>query len=120
MRILIALMTIVIPLSMYGDTEMVGYLGLSTQDLTDAMKVALDVDHGLLVDRIHDGSPAEEAGIEVGDIILMIDDKKIEDFRALKNIVHKNPDKRVNVSLLRRGSKISKTVTLEAKEKSRI
>jgi S1-C subfamily serine protease len=120
MRMLIALITIVIPLSMYGDTEMVGYLGLSTQDLTDAMKVALDVNHGLLVDRVHHGSPAEEAGIEVGDIILKIDDKKIEDFSALKNIVHKNPDKRINVSLLRRGSKISKTVTLEAKEKSRI
>ncbi|UCD04725.1 MAG: PDZ domain-containing protein [candidate division WOR-3 bacterium] len=120
MRIVIALVAIVMPLSMSGDTEMVGYLGLSTQDLTDAMKVAFDVDHGLLVDRVYHASPAEEADIEVGDIILKIDDNEIEDFRVLKHIVHKNPDKRVNVSLLRRGSKISKTVTLGAKEKSRI
>jgi len=120
MRMLIALVTIILPLSMYGDTEMVGYLGLSAQDLTEAMKIAFEVDHGLLVNKVYHGSPAEEAGIEVGDIILKIEDNEIEDFRTFKNIVHKNPAKRVNISLLRRGNKISKILTLGAKEKSKI
>lgn len=120
MRTVTAIIILVMPLFLSGDTDTVGYLGLSTQELTDAMKVAFEVNHGLLVDRIYGGSPAEEAGIEVGDIILKIDDNEIDDFRTLKNIVHKNPDKRVDVSLLRRGNRISKTVTLGAKEKSKI
>jgi predicted metalloprotease with PDZ domain len=120
MRIFIALMTLVLPLWVNADTDTVGYLGLSTQDLTEAMKIAFDVDHGLLVDKIYGGAPAEEAGIGLGDIILKIDDVEIDDYRTLRNIVRKNPNKRVNVSLLRKGKEISKTVTLGVKEKSKI
>ena len=120
MRFVIALMTIVVPLTMNGDTEPVGYLGLSTQNMSEAMRIAFDVDHGLLVNKVCSGSPAEDAGIEAGDIILKIDDNEIENYEALKNIVRNNPNKRVDVTLLRKGNKVKKIVTLGAKEKSKI
>lgn len=120
MRTFIVLMALLIPLTMNGDTETVGYLGLSTQDMSKAMRIAFDVDHGLLVNEVYNDSPAEDAGIEVGDIIMKIDNNEIEDYKALKNLVRKNPNKRIEVALLRKGNKISKIVTLGAKEKSKI
>ncbi|MDH4210377.1 MAG: PDZ domain-containing protein [candidate division WOR-3 bacterium] len=120
MKTIILLMTLFIPLSMHGNEDTVGYLGLSTQNLSEAMKIAFDVDYGLLVDRIYEGSPAEEGGMNVGDIIQKIDGNEIRDYKTLRKIVRENPSKRVTVSLLRKGKQISKTVTLGAKEKSRI
>ncbi len=120
MKTMILLMTLFIPLSMHGDEDMVGYLGLSTQNLSEAMKVAFDVEYGLLVDRIYEGSPAEDGGINIGDIILKIDGNEIRNYKTLKKIVRENPSKRVTVSLFRKGKQISKTVTIGAKEKSRI
>jgi S1-C subfamily serine protease len=120
MKTIVALMMLFIPLSMHGDEDTIGYLGLSTQNLSEAMKIAFDVDYGLLVDRIYEGSPAEDGGINVGDIILEIDGNEIKDYKTLKKIVRENPSKRITVSLFRKGKQISKIVTLGAKEKSRI
>lgn len=120
MKIIIAIAAVIIPLSMYGGEEIVGYLGVSTQDLSEAMKIALDVEEGLLVAKIYEGSPAEVSGINVGDLMTKIDGQEIEDHKTLKAIVRAHPNKAVNISLRRKGKIINKTVTLGAREKSRI
>jgi len=118
MRKIVGIMLLILPLALFGDREAVGYLGVSTQGLSEAMKIALAIDHGVLVEKVHDDAPAEKGGIQVGDIITQIDKADIIDYRTLKKVVRERPDERVAVTIYRRGKKMSKMVTLGAREKS--
>jgi S1-C subfamily serine protease len=65
-----------------------GIIGLSlTEEI--ARYYNLPVDHGVLVTRIIDGSPADNAGIAAGDIILRIDGAKIYSIEDLVENLHK-------------------------------
>ena len=120
MKIAIAFLAMTIPVLLFSEPEMVGYLGVSTQGLSDAMKIALEIGHGLLVEKVHEDSPAEKAGIEPGDIITEIADEKIDNYKSLKEIVRMRPDERVIINLYRKGKQIQKTVTIGAREKSKL
>jgi len=111
-------MIIALPLLSFGGQETIGYLGVSTQRLSEAMSVALDIDHGTLVERVHDNSPAEVAGIAVGDIIVDIEGVEITDHRSLKQAVEERPGATVKLTLFRKGKKMSQTVVLDEREKS--
>jgi membrane-associated protease RseP (regulator of RpoE activity) len=69
------------------------------------VKIALGVDHGVLVTEVVEDSPAEEAGIEMGDIILELDGERIEDTEDLIYLVKKRPEKEVKLVLLRKGKR---------------
>jgi len=58
-----------------------GYLGMDAQKITQSLarNLSLPSNHGLLVNDISKESPAEKAGIEVGDIILKINSNPSED-----------------------------------------
>ena len=58
-----------------------GWLGVSIQDLTDDMAEAQGLDHsnGAIVAEIVDGSPALDAGLKRGDIIIELNGRKVED-----------------------------------------
>ena len=114
----IILMTI--PLLLFGDTDMIGYLGVSTGRLSDAVRIALGVDHGVIVEKIHDDSPAELAGLEVGDIIMEIDKVQITDYKDLKKAVAARPNERVSITVHRKGKKLTKNLTLDEREKSKL
>jgi len=66
-----------------------GQLGVQIQDLTAAMEAALQTGagKGALVTSIIPGSAAEAAGIEVSDVIVEIDGRKIETGRELRNVI---------------------------------
>lgn len=66
-----------------------GWLGVSIQDVTEEMRDALDLEErsGALVAEIFPGSPADEAGFEVGDVILAVEDYRVDDANDLKNRV---------------------------------
>ncbi len=57
-----------------GETVTHAYIGLSMQTVTpvNALRNGLSVDEGAYVVEVTDGSPAAEAGIEVGDVITSI------------------------------------------------
>ncbi len=114
------IMILALPLFLFGDNEMRGFLGVSTEDLSEAMKVALGIEHGVLVDKVHAESPAEQAGILVGDIITEIDKEPISSYKTLKAAVSPKPDKRVSVTFYRKGKKMSQTVILGARERSKL
>lgn len=120
MKNMLIMLVFFVPLSLYGDQEMIGYMGVVTQELTEAMMIALDVDHGLLIESVDDGSPAESAGLMTGDVIISLDDQKITDRKALKRIVAKKPNERVTVTIDRRGKKVTRSVTLGQREKSKL
>lgn len=60
-------------------------LGMELADLNDELKKSLDVDKGVLVRRIK-GDPAESAGIELGDIIMMFKGEKVNDLDHLSSL----------------------------------
>jgi len=120
MRKIVGIVLLVLPLMLFGDREAIGYLGVSTQGLSEAMKIALDIDHGVLVEKVHEDAPAAQGGVQVGDIITEIDETTIIDYRTLKKVVKERPKERVTVTLYRKGKKMSKTLTLGEREKSKL
>lgn len=102
----------------FGETRR-GWLGVRIQDVTADMIDAIEgltEARGAMVTDVPAG-PAEDAGMESGDIILMFDNVAIEDTRELVQIVGNSPvGKEVPVEVLRSGSMIDLTVILGRRE----
>ncbi len=94
-----------------------GYIGVSYEPVNEAMAKALGMDkvYGAVVQEVVKKGAAEKAGIETGDIILSVDGKEINSSSELQGIVFtKRVGNKLDLSILRDGKKINKTVTLEA------
>ena len=100
-----------------------GWLGVYIQDINENLKKAfgLDTDKGVLVSSVVEGSPAEEAGIKPGDVILKIDGKEIENSLELRTkIASSSPGTKVTITLLRDGKKKKVDVILGEMEHEEI
>jgi len=83
-----------------------GWIGARIQPVTDDMaeSVGLDKTRGALVAAIDPGSPAQQAKLQPGDVILTYDGKPIERSRQLPRLVADTPpDKVVKLTLWRDG-----------------
>ena len=83
-----------------------GWLGVSIQNVTPDIAESLGLDNarGALVSTVNPGSPADEGGIEAGDIIVTFDDQEVPSWRELPRIVaNTSIGKTVDVEVLRRG-----------------
>ena len=102
----------------FGETRR-GWLGVRIQDVTVDMIDAIEgltEARGAMVTDVPPG-PAEDAGMESGDIILLFDGVEIEDTRELVQIVGNSPvGKEVPVEILRGGEMIDLTVVLGRRE----
>lgn len=77
------------------------------------MGVQLQKDNKLLIQEVRPESPAEKAGLRVGDVILSIDGKVIKDFLELVHYLQtKQFGDTCTVEVDRSGTKISYSVTL--------
>jgi serine protease Do len=84
-----------------------GYLGLTVRDITPdvAEEERLDVQEGLLVTDVALFSPAWDAKVKEGDVVLSLDGKKVGDARSLQMaILRTRPGTSVALTL-RRGKK---------------
>ena len=100
---------IVDQLVQFGETRR-GWLGVRIQQLTDELAESLGMDepHGALVAQVIPGGPAEEAGIEDGDVILRFADRVVPEMRDLPRIVADTPvGDTVDVVVLRRGEEVN-------------
>jgi serine protease Do len=84
-----------------------GWLGVQVQGLSqtlaDSMK--LKDDQGALVNDVTSGSPADKAGIQIGDTILSVDGQPVKDSRDLAlKISNMEPGKTVKVTYWRDGA----------------
>ncbi|RMD70458.1 MAG: DegQ family serine endoprotease [Gammaproteobacteria bacterium] len=72
----------------YGEVRR-GQIGLTVQDLTPelARSFGLKRWNGAVVTQVEPGSPADKAGLRVGDIILAIDGHRVRDAADLRNWV---------------------------------
>jgi Do/DeqQ family serine protease len=83
-----------------------GLLGvtITTIDEEGAKALGAEVDSGALVSTIEPGSAAEQAGLQVDDIIVMVDEKKIDNSRELANAIGlKGSGEEVNIEFVRDG-----------------
>jgi Do/DeqQ family serine protease len=62
------------------------WIGASGQAVTADMAEALGLDHptGIIVDDLYPGSPAAQAGLKRGDVIIAINSKSVEDAGSLR------------------------------------
>lgn len=91
-----------------------GWLGVSIQPVTKdiADSFGLKTAEGVLVADVTKDSPAENAGVQRGDIIVSLDKEPVENPTALKNLVaQKEVDSNVPLTVIRNGKK----KTLEVK-----
>jgi len=96
-----------------------GYLGIVPENLTQDIKKALKYPHktGVYIKRVEGKTPAEEAGLFEGDIILKLDNKKIEDVNILRKVVaSKNPNEKIKVTVWRNG--VEKILTVKLGKRS--
>jgi serine protease Do len=98
------------------------YFGVKMQDMTDTAKTEYDIGNGIYVNDVLSDSPAFDAGIQKGDIILEIDQLPILDSGNFNNVISEyQPGDKLDVKIMRiNGSKTSEInlyVTLQDKAK---
>lgn len=98
----------------FGETRR-GWLGVRIQTVTDSIADSLGMEKptGALVASVTPDSPAAEAGIKVGDVILKFDDAEVESMRNLPRLVARTDiSKTVDVVVLRNDKEITVQVTI--------
>jgi serine protease Do/serine protease DegQ len=97
----------------YGEVRR-GLLGVTIQTIDEESAEALgtEVDRGALITGIEPGSAAEEAGLRVDDIIIGVDQRRIDNNRELANAIGlKGSGEEVRIDYVRDGRE--RTVTAE-------
>jgi serine protease Do/serine protease DegQ len=96
-----------------------GWLGVSIQPLTPelAESFGLAKTTGALVNQIIPGSPAAQAGVRRGDVLLSFDGREVRGVRELQLLVASTPvGRQVPLVLLRDGKRLTVSVTLTAQQ----
>jgi serine protease Do len=91
------------------------YLGVETGEVTkeNFSKLGLREVRGVAVEKVMDGSPAQTAGLQSGDVILKFNGEEVTSVRKLTRMIGEvAPDHQARVLVLRGGSERELTVTL--------
>jgi S1-C subfamily serine protease len=91
------------------------FLGVGTTDLTPELKnqLGVNVNDGAAVTDVTSGSPADDAGLKQGDVIVQIGDTQIKNGGNVATAVRKHqPGEKVTVTYLRGSSRKTADVTL--------
>lgn len=65
------------------------YLGVSYKMVTRDLAILNNLPEGAYIQRVVDGSPADKAGVKVGDIIIKIDSEKVQGKTELASVIAK-------------------------------
>ncbi|MFP4561519.1 MAG: Do family serine endopeptidase [Thiohalorhabdus sp.] len=99
-----------------------GYLGVGIQELDRdlARSMGLEKPRGGLVADVKPDSPADEAGLQSGDIILEVDGESIDRSGDIPPLIGRlDPGTEVTLTLLREEERIEKTATLGSLQEAR-
>ena len=92
-----------------GTTRTEGFLGVSLEPRTDGGV-------GSIIATVQPGSPAQEAGINVGDIVLAVDGEPVNGQAGLVAAIRdRNPGESIVIDLVRDDERVSVTATLVAR-----
>jgi S1-C subfamily serine protease len=100
-----------------------GYFGIGVQPIAfpEAARQALGTgsDRGLLIVTIASGSPAEHAGLLLGDIVVGINGAPVQGMRSLQAYLDsENVGKSVTAEIIRGGKLVKLPVTVGEKQES--
>jgi serine protease Do len=93
------------------------YLGVQMQDITPELASAfgIDVQEGAVVTHVVPGSAAEEAGLQVGDVITAVDGTRLANADSLRNTIGLMVvGQKVKLTIIRDGAE--KTLTAKVKQ----
>jgi serine protease Do len=83
-------------------------LGMTVQELTPeiARNLGVSESKGVIVTNVEDGTPADEAGIRRGDVILEVSQKKVENLRDYRAALGRVGSTESLLMLVRRGNNV--------------
>jgi Do/DeqQ family serine protease len=97
------------------------WLGARLEAVTRDVAEGLGVDRpvGAYVSRVHAGSPAGQAGLQPGDVIVAVDGQEVADPRSIGyRLTTRGIGNRARLDVVRRGRKLSVDVALKAAPKA--
>jgi serine protease Do len=94
------------------------YIGVESAPVDEALRSHLEIARGkgLVVTAVHEGSPAEKAGLKKNDILLSFGEKELADEQGLRAAIQERKDKAMPVKLLRGGKSTTVEVTPAKRE----
>lgn len=98
-----------------------GRLGITASSADAGMAEALGAPGrtGLIIDAVSKGSAAEKAGVKIGDLLLSVEDRKLDVVRDLSlALIDTRPGDRIGVKVMRGGKPIDLAVALEPDEET--
>lgn len=87
-----------------------GWLGVGIQPVSEdlAASMGLKSTRGAIVTKVYPATPAEEAGLQPGDVILRFDEHEVKESQDLPKLVAgTNPGEQVELVVIRNGKKIT-------------
>jgi C-terminal processing protease CtpA/Prc len=93
-------------------------LGVAVESMTDQLAEYFGVKNGkgILVTEVFENSAAAKAGIKAGDIIIEIDNRKVDDPGDLSTALSEKSEGQVELKVVRKGDEKKFTLTLEKVE----
>ena len=91
------------------------FLGVGTTDLTPDLKnqLGVNVNEGAVITDVTSGSPADDAGLQRGDVIVQIGDTPVKDGGSVATAVRRhNPGEKVTITYVRGSDRKTADVTL--------
>lgn len=91
-----------------------GYLGVGFDQVSTTLARALDVPRGSAqITQVQPDTPAEEAGLETGDVIVAVDGRELNNFNQLRTIVsNKRPGETISLRIVNQDGE-ERTVEVE-------
>lgn len=91
-----------------------GWFGVETEDLTAQQAAILgpQASEGIVIKKVYPGSPAEEAGLQPGDLIVGINGARRSLGEALSLVASTPPGERIALSVVRQNTRYDFAVTL--------
>ncbi|HUU46846.1 MAG TPA: trypsin-like peptidase domain-containing protein, partial [Acidobacteriota bacterium] len=105
----------IIPDLLVSGTVSRGWLGIEPRSLTwdDVEAEGLESADGVIVNRVLEGTPAEQAGLHVGDVILTVDGARVTDAQHFMQVIWQaRAGATIDVGVVRRGRPEIISVTL--------
>ncbi len=107
---------IVDELKTHGKIERDFWTGIRVQNIDDgiARYYNLESNRGVIITYVENNSPASKAGLEVGDIIIKVDDFKISNDKILLGVLNEfRTNQSINLTILRNNKEIKNQLKLE-------
>uniref|UniRef100_A0A7V3PT05 Do family serine endopeptidase n=1 Tax=candidate division WOR-3 bacterium TaxID=2052148 RepID=A0A7V3PT05_UNCW3 len=92
-----------------------GYLGVRVQELNAELRRALKLktEDGILISDVLNNTPADKAGVKIGDVIIEVDNQPVKGVEQFRNLIASlKPGTEVVLKIIRSGNEINKKAVL--------